>query len=68
MSVHGSHCCSLHGCKYGDPDCPVVLGSESGIICEECDADRFERQEMVSKALYFLRSQHRLAIQNLWNK
>lgn len=24
--VHISHCCILHGCKYGDRDCPVKLG------------------------------------------
>ena len=23
--VHESHCCSKHGCKYGDVDCPVAL-------------------------------------------
>ena len=22
--VHETHCCVLHGCKYGDDDCPVV--------------------------------------------
>ena len=25
MGVHELHCC-LHGCKYGDEDCPVVKG------------------------------------------
>ena len=24
--VHRTHCCILHGCKYGDDDCPVVSG------------------------------------------
>lgn len=24
--VHETHCCPTHGCKYGDPDCPVVIG------------------------------------------
>lgn len=38
MSVHGSHCCSLHGCKYGDRDCPVVAGLEAQLYpCEECE-------------------------------
>lgn len=23
--VHETHCCLVHGCKYGDKDCPVVL-------------------------------------------
>ncbi len=35
--VHQTHCCSIHGCKYGDYECPV----EKGIIkqdypCESC--------------------------------
>lgn len=39
--VHETHCCSIHGCKYGYEDCPVVLG---GLIkqkykCEDCDDD-----------------------------
>ncbi len=36
MSVHSTHCCEKHGCKYSDPDCTVVLGTESGIYCEDC--------------------------------
>lgn len=24
IGVHVAHCCVLHGCKYGDRDCPVV--------------------------------------------
>ncbi len=24
-SVHSTHCCTIHGCKYGDDDCPVVV-------------------------------------------
>lgn len=38
-SVHDAHCCTTHGCKYGDEDCPVVLGTEPGIFCEDCEAD-----------------------------
>lgn len=36
--VHQTHCCIIHGCKYGDEDCPVELGlltQESP--CEHCD-------------------------------
>lgn len=39
LSVHDSHCCPTHGCKYGDEDCPVVLGHEPGINCEMCEWD-----------------------------
>lgn len=24
--IHRSHCCQRHGCKYLDPDCPVLKG------------------------------------------
>lgn len=46
LSVHDSHCCKVHGCKYGDRDCPVVLGKEEGIFCEECieTMERLEKQ------------------------
>lgn len=38
--VHQTHCCSKHGCKYGEDDCPVVTWE---IIqecpCEYCDEE-----------------------------
>jgi len=40
LSVHDGHCCTKHGCKYGDEDCPVVLGKEPGIFCEDCEYDQ----------------------------
>lgn len=36
--VHTEHCCSKHGCKYGDEDCPVFTGRKSqSSPCELCD-------------------------------
>ena len=36
--VHQSHCCEEHFCKYGDDDCPVVLGIiKQGYPCEMCN-------------------------------
>ncbi len=36
-SVHSTHCCDKHGCKYGDDDCPVTLGKEQQEYpCETC--------------------------------
>lgn len=33
--THAAHCCKRHGCKYGDEDCPVVLGSAAqSYACE----------------------------------
>ncbi len=31
-----SHCCTEHGCKYSDDECPVVLGICEGVRCEYC--------------------------------
>ena len=40
IGVHASHCCKWHGCKYGDPDCPVANGEvEQKYLCEACDWD-----------------------------
>ena len=37
IAVHASHCCKWHGCKYGDPDCPVKNGTiEQEYLCEDC--------------------------------
>lgn len=36
--VHQTHCCIIHGCKYGDEDCPVESGEiEQDYDCEDCD-------------------------------
>lgn len=35
--VHTEHCCVNHGCKYGDNDCPVILGiKKQSFSCELC--------------------------------
>ncbi len=37
LSVHKTHCCKIHGCKYNEDDCPVVLKKvEQSHPCEEC--------------------------------
>lgn len=50
-SVHDSHCCPDHGCKYGDPDCPVVAGKEMGMWCEMCDWDESDPDVQLRKQL-----------------
>jgi hypothetical protein len=40
-----SHCCPVHGCKYGHDDCPVRTGAAEpeypdNNACEYCDAAR----------------------------
>ena len=38
MSVHSTHCCVIHGCKYGDDNCPVVNRIEiQEYPCESCN-------------------------------
>jgi len=38
--VHQTHCCLLHGCKYGDDDCPVVSGKvKQDCICFDCEEE-----------------------------
>lgn len=35
--THIEHCCVLHGCKYGNLDCPVTTGKkEQAFVCENC--------------------------------
>jgi len=40
-AVHEAHCCHIHGCKYGDDWCPVVLGmtEKHNPHCEMCEDD-----------------------------
>lgn len=36
-TVHTSHCCLEHGCKYSDPNCPVAKGEQKQQgPCETC--------------------------------
>ena len=38
--VHRTHCCSKHGCKYGDADCPVAIELiKQDYDCESCSWD-----------------------------
>lgn len=35
--VHAAHCCSRHGCKYGNAECPVARGAvKQDYPCEAC--------------------------------
>lgn len=51
-SVHDAHCCVIHGCKYGDKDCPVLLGQERGIECEECEDEAASLQDYFEEVEY----------------
>lgn len=38
VGVHASHCCTKHGCKYNDSECPVEQGEVTqDHPCETCE-------------------------------
>ena len=46
--THRTHCCVIHGCKYGHPECPVVSGElEQDFLCEDCDSDKINSVEEI---------------------
>lgn len=44
IGVHIAHCCAVvHGCKYGDEDCPVATGRMApSDKCHDCEEDKKE--------------------------
>lgn len=40
--VHLSHCCQMHGCKYGDKDCIVKKSGDQLHMCDFCFEDIYE--------------------------
>ena len=52
--VHEGHCCALHGCKYGDEDCPVTNGqTKQKYVCGHCTYDGFEKVEHIDEYLRY---------------
>lgn len=48
--VHAGHCCVIHGCKYGDSDCPVVNKKiKQHYLCEECNMEGITNLEFLQK-------------------
>lgn len=48
LGVHLSHCCTKHGCKYGEHDqCPVALGLLKPDVptCETCWEERVQEED-----------------------
>jgi len=37
--AHTEHCCVVHGCKYGNPDCTVTAGAGQSSPCHTCKDD-----------------------------
>ncbi len=55
--VHETHCCPKHGCKYGDPNCPVVLREteKHNKHCELCEQE-YEDPEPIDLLLAWANS------------
>lgn len=52
--VHEGHCCVLHGCKYGDKDCPVTNKlTKQDYICESCEYEGFKNLEHIEEYLMY---------------
>lgn len=46
--VHETHCCVIHGCKYGDEDCPVErVETKQEYPCEYCGEYPYENELVV---------------------
>jgi len=60
--VHTRHCCSVHGCKYGDEECTVAtLQKPQSYPCEMCEweqeeIDHMSDYEKLAKATKILQS------------
>lgn len=45
-NVHVLHCCRKHGCRYGEPRCPVVWNNKaSSPCCVDCAREEREQTE-----------------------
>lgn len=52
-----SHCCVIHGCKYGYEDCPVTTGKVlQDYLCESCGEDEDSSEVRALKAQRAARS------------
>ena len=51
IGVHATHCCIIHGCKYGEYDtCPVCLAEvKQERLCEFCYDFVYEELKMKSE-------------------
>jgi hypothetical protein len=54
MNAHSTHCCPKHGCKYGDPGCPIYFGEELPYYfgnngCEICEYTETKKEELETR-------------------
>lgn len=50
--VHQGHCCAIHGCKYMDEECPVILRQvQQDHFCEDCELESRKVVSAMAKAV-----------------
>jgi len=52
VGVHTTHCCTTHGCCYGDDNCPVANGNmpmQARLQCEICDHITQELRDTIAE-------------------
>jgi len=50
--VHITHCCYLHGCKYGYDDCPVSTGEvKQEYVCEYCSDEGYKEVKEITSLI-----------------
>ena len=65
--VHETHCCINHSCKYGDIDCPVVLGIiKQKYLCESCSWTVVRSWELINKL--FIKENRKFKLNEIENK
>ena len=53
IDVHTEHCCSKHGCKYGDDTCTVASGEKKpSYSCEICEENKLDKIYIILKLHY----------------
>jgi len=54
--VHTEHCCAIHGCKYSDKDCTVILKAENKeyVQSHPCETCYINGLDTLSKVLKYM--------------
>lgn len=54
-AVHIRHCCAVHGCKYGNEECPVESGEvKQDYACEYCADEGIQTVEELQEYMDLL--------------
>lgn len=66
IGTHITHCCIVHGCKYGHEDCTVVNAEyQQEYLCEYC-TDVYEKMYNMEKIKkIFIKENRKLKIKKI---